>query len=156
MSIRLGDLLINRGALSPEQRDAILERQRETPRPFGLLAEQMFGVNPRTVEQAWAEQFASLAETVDLARESSTPEALESIERRQAWQFGMVPLRFEGEELVVATTQGHLGRAMRFAGWRIEPLCRFVLCDAEDLHGALTERYPMAGLDAEFLGILVS
>ncbi len=154
MACRLGDLLIQKGALTPEQRDAILEHQRRHPRPFGLLAEQLYGVSPRVVEQAWADQFAHLADTVDLKQHPSDPAALEVIDRRQAWQFGLVPLRYEDEELVVASSRRHLARAMRFAGWRIEAPCRFLVCDGDDLHRALNQRYPMPGMDAEFLEIL--
>ena len=154
MTVRLGDLLVRRGALTEEQRDAVLEHQRRHPRPFGLLAEQLFGVSPRTVEQAWAEQFASVAERVDLSETPSESDALDLIDRRQAWQFGVVPIRFEDGELLMATSRPHLARAIRFAGWRVEYPCRFVLCSADELPAALTARYPMAGLDADFLEIL--
>lgn len=154
MTVRLGDLLIIRGAINEEQRDAILEHQRRHPRPFGLLAEQMFGVSPRIVEQAWAEQFAGVAEWIDLAATPSSPDTVELLDRRQAWQFGVIPLRFEDNELVMATSKQHLARAMRFAGWRIEYPVRFVLCSSDELHAGLSDRYPMAGLDAEFLEIL--
>ncbi|MEM7755070.1 MAG: hypothetical protein AAF297_05475 [Planctomycetota bacterium] len=154
MTVRLGDLLIKRGALTEEQRDSILEHQRRHPRPFGLLAEQLFGVSPKVVEQAWAEQFAAVAEWVDLSETPTSPECVEMLDRRQAWQFGVVPLRFEDHELVIATSKQHLARAMRFVGWRVEYPARFVLCSSEDLHDALSERFPMAGLDSEFLEIL--
>ncbi|MEM1184359.1 MAG: hypothetical protein AAGI53_05070 [Planctomycetota bacterium] len=154
MGVRLGDLLIKRGAITEEQRESILEHQRRHPRPFGLLAEQLFGVSPRTVEQAWAEQFAEVADWVELDGLDTVPDVLDLIDRRQAWQFGVVPLYFDSGELAMATSKQHLARAMRFAGWRIEYPCRFVLCSSEDLHNALSERYPMAGIDAEFLEIL--
>ena len=154
MTVRLGDLLIKRGAINEAQRDAILEHQRRHPRPFGLLAEQLFGVSPRVVEQAWTEQFASVAEWVSLRDTFSDIEALDLVDRRQAWQFGLVPIGFEDAELVLATSKQHLARAMRFAGWRIVFPCRFVLTEPDDLHAGLSNRYPMAGLDAEFLEIL--
>ena len=39
MPIRLGDLLVSNGVLTPEQRDHILELQSKRSRPFGVLAE---------------------------------------------------------------------------------------------------------------------
>ena len=46
MPIRFGDLLVESGVLRPEQRDEILEEQRLVHRPFGELAERMFGIDP--------------------------------------------------------------------------------------------------------------
>lgn len=149
MAVRLGDILVERGVLTQTQRDLIVEHQRLHPRPFGLLAEEMFGVSPRDVESAWAAQFARIAERVDAATERPGADALAMIETRQAWQFGVLPLRIEYEELVIATTEDRLARALRFSGWRVPMPCRFVLCDEEPLYDAMANHYPMAGLNAE-------
>lgn len=145
--VRLGELLVRRGAITDAERDAIVREQDRRARPFGALAEEMFGVSPTDVEHAWAEQFASVAERVDPADVEPDAEALGLIDRRQAWQFGVVPLRFDGPELVAATSPCYLARAMRFVGWRITNRCRFVICTREQLMSALAERYPLAGLE---------
>jgi hypothetical protein len=44
----------------------ILEVQRSSHRPFGDLAERLFGVNPRAVEDAWVQQYVSRTGAVDL------------------------------------------------------------------------------------------
>jgi hypothetical protein len=146
MEIRLGDLLVRNGVLTDEQRNSVLEKQRKTGRPFGEIAEHMFGVSQKAVERAWAEQYAMITQTVDPRNESLDAVALALIDRRQAWQFCMMPLRFEGEELVVCTTQEHLVRAMRFAGWRIKSPCYFVISDPLTLGKALMRHYPMEGM----------
>lgn len=148
MVVRLGDIMVERGLLTDEQRQAIIEHQRLNPRPFGLLAEEMFGVNPRAVERAWAAQYAQYAPHIDPAGERATPEALSLVDARQAWQFGVLPLRIEQDELVVATTEDRLARALRFCGWRIPMGCRFVLAEEEGLFTTLARHYPMAGLNA--------
>ena len=111
-------------------------------------------MSPGAVETAWAAQYATLTETVDLSVERAYSDALRLIDARQAWQFGVVPLRLEDGELVVATTEDRLARALRFAGWRIPVQCRFVLCDETGLNGALERHYPMAGLNAESMKTL--
>lgn len=151
MAIRLGDLLVQNGALTAEQRESVLSRQRMTGRPFGELAERMFGVSQAAVERAWAEQYAMLAERVDPRAAKIEPGILALVERRQAWQFGLLPLRLDGEELVVCTTQEHLVRAMRFAGWRIKWPCYFVLADQATLNKALMKHYPMRGMHPAFV-----
>jgi len=147
--VRLGDILVEHGLLTEAQRLEIVEHQRVNPRPFGLLAEEMFGVSPRAVERAWADQFARMAEWVDPSDERIAEEARTFVDARQAWQFGVLPIRFEAGELLIATTEDRLARALRFAGWRIPATCRFVLCDEAQLHDALERHYPMAGLNAD-------
>ena len=135
--------------LSHEQRAEVLRQQRVTGRPFGLLAEEMFGVDPRAVERAWAAQYAGYAERIDLDTETPSVDALRVLEPRQAWQFAVLPLRIEQDELVLATTEEHLARALRFAGWRVPFQCRFAICDEQDLSRAIEQHYPMAGLTTD-------
>ena len=152
MHLRLGDLLVRQGVLTEEQRDAVLAEQRLVGRPFGALAERMFGVNPADVERAWAAQYAQMAEHVDPRSSEIDPYALRLVERRQAWQFRVLPLRFSGEDLVICTTETHLPRAMRFTGWRIGHPVRFVLAPPLQLGEALVAHYPIAGMPPDMVG----
>jgi hypothetical protein len=149
MTIRLGDLLVKRGVIDASQRDSILDYQRLTGRPFGELAEKIYGVRESVIESAWAEQYASMSRMVDPRGEVIDPEVLPLIDRRQAWQFRMLPLRFDGPELMVCTTEKHLVRALKFSGWKIRAQCYFVLAEAQALGEALTRYYPMAGMSPD-------
>jgi hypothetical protein len=144
--MRLGDLLVAKGVLTGPQRDSVLEYQRLTGRPFGELAERLYGVDQTVVEAAWAEQYATLAPRIDPRQEEVSAEALAVIERRQAWQFRVLPIRFDNPELMLCTTQEHLARALRFAGWKIQASCYFVLAEPLMLGEALMRHYPMAGM----------
>lgn len=146
MALRLGDILVIRGVLTERQRDMILEHQRETCRPFGALAEELFGVRASDVEYAWSAQFATLADHIDPSDEEIDARAIARLQRRQAWQFRVLPIRFEGDTLVCCTTQEHLVRALRFTGWRVPETCRFVLSDAERLGLSLMRNYPLGGM----------
>jgi hypothetical protein len=145
MRVRLGDVLVRMGILSEAQRDQVVEAQRSSGRPFGALAEELFGVAPRDVERAWAAQYAEISGRVSLALQRIDASARQLIARRQAWQFQILPLRFEGRELLVATTVGSLPRAMRFVGWAVSEPCSFVIATDEDLLAHLADAYPMAG-----------
>lgn len=148
MAVRLGDVLVSLGALKEWQRETIAAAQASSGRPFGVLAEEMFGVSPRVVERAWAEQYARTVGTVDLDLEAADDELLSLIERRQAWQFQVLPLRRDGRGLVLATSVEHLARAMRFAGWAIGGEVAFVIADRRQLVDRLGEAYPMPGAPA--------
>lgn len=151
MALRLGDVLVKRGVLTGEQVQAILAEQQRQARPFGELAERLFGVSPGDVEEAWADQYQEMARHIDPRGELIQPEAIALIDRRQAWQFGLLPMRFEGAELHVCTTRKHLVRALKFAGWRINALCYFMLSEPGPLGETLLRHYPMAGMSASVL-----
>lgn len=149
--MRLGDLLVKRGVLTEAQRDSVLEHQRLTGRPFGEMAERLFGIGQGAVEAAWAEQYSMIARRVDPRTERTDPKMLALIDRRQAWQFGLMPLRTEAGELLICTTQQHLPRALKFAGWKIQAQCFFVISDPRALGEALMKHYPMGGMSPDVL-----
>ena len=152
MAVRLGEVLVRQGVLTEGQRDAVLAEQKRSPRPFGLLAERMFGIAPSAIEQAWATQYAELVPP--LSRLEPDAGVLGVVERRQAWQFQIVPLSRDGGELICATTQQNLARALRFAGWKLAEPFHLVLADAEAMADALETHYPMAGCSADDLARL--
>ncbi len=139
---RIGTILKDRKELSDEQVAFILEHQEHHPRPFGELAEHLYGVSHEAVEQAWVEQYLSYGTRVDLRRESVDRSVLGTFSRRQAWQFQLVPLRCEDGRLLVATTAGRLPRGAAFA-WRIARQPVFLLVAPESqIITCLAEHYP--------------
>lgn len=149
MFVRIGELLVQRGVLTQRQVQRILDQQKETSRPFGDLAERLFGVDPTDVEQAWVDQYATQAQHVDVTREETDPKALKLVDRRQAWQFRVVPLRFSGGELMLATTAENLCRALRFATRCLGVPCYLVLTESPLLGQALEKHYAIGGFSAE-------
>lgn len=147
MTLRLGELMVRRGLLTEEQVGRILEEQRGDSRPFGEIAERMFGLSPRAVEGAWVEQYASFAPRIDPRLEAHLDkDALAMVHRRQAWQFGLLPIRRDGEGLLVCTTEEHLARAVRFVYRALGVPSYFALSAADALGEALVRHYPIAGM----------
>jgi hypothetical protein len=153
MTIRLGEILVQDGLLTEAQRLEVMEAQKTGARPFGLLAEELFGLSAKSIEQAWAKQFSDIADWIDPLDAQVAANALATIERRQAWQFRCLPLWFDRRELLLATDTASLPRAMRFVGWRVPDPCRFLLATPEALTNALQAYYPM-GIDDEVLDLL--
>lgn len=151
MSIRLGELLIQQGALSTEQCDQILQIQQSSHRPFGVIAEEEFGVSPSDVEQAWAAQYAMVAPRVDPLALEIEDEVLGMITKRQAWQFGLIPVADLGEEIRFVTAAESLARALRFVGWRIPAVATFGICDLVTLKRGLDAHYPFDGVDMDLV-----
>ena len=154
-TLHLGDLLVKHGVLSPSQRDEVLIAQKARGGPFGMIAEELFGVSSSAVERAWAEQYSSFAPHIDPRGYTVNHRALEVVTRRQAWQFRILPLDLAGDEVVACTTQENLCRALKFAGWRLGHGCQFVLAEPEHLGEAMLKHYPMAGMTPEMVASMV-
>jgi hypothetical protein len=151
MRLPIGTLMVNRGVITPAQLEQILVRQKATHRPFGEIAEELCGVKGKDVERAWAEQYAQTTRWVDPMLEPCDPAVHDLISRRQAWQFRVLPMGYDGSELMICTTQEGLVRAMNFAARQIPVTCYFVLSKLDQLAEALMRRYPMEGMSAETL-----
>lgn len=148
---RLGEVLVENGVLSSRQVQNVLEVQRDTGEPFGLIAEKLFGIAPAVIEEAWATQYARLTRTTDPATETYDERTRELVTRRQAWQFRVLPIRFDGPDLMLATTPRHLRRALRFATNVMGIPVYLVLADPKSLGEALVKRYPLPGMTAAAL-----
>ncbi|HWB18942.1 MAG TPA: hypothetical protein VG711_01480 [Phycisphaerales bacterium] len=146
MELRLGQVLVEQGVLTEQQVDAVMAEQSQTGEPFGVLCEQLFDIDPSVIEEAWAEQYSTLTRRVRPEHETLDKRAMELVSRRQAWQFRVLPIRFDGNELMVATTREHLVRALRFATNVIRVPVYFVMCSEEELGNALSRHYPMPGM----------
>ncbi len=143
--MRIGELLVERGVLTRAQVEEILKTQECEHAPFGEVAERLFGVQSDVIECALIAQITARATTI-----SSNDEVDEGVAnlvvRRQAWQFGFVPLRFEDGHLVAATTAASLARAVRFAVRILELPTTFTIADEATLSALLQSQYPIPGM----------
>lgn len=146
---RLGELLVAQGILRQTEVDAVLERQEKVGRPFGVLCEEMFGIDPELIEGAWVDQYRALSVSFDADFAATNPVALALVSARQAWQFRIFPLRMEHGALIAATTPGHLARASRFCSGVLGIPALFVVVDTHELAAALEVHFPIDGLDVQ-------
>lgn len=151
-TIRIGEILIERGILSEQQVFEIVQAQKREKLPFGVLAERMFDVSVETVEQAWIEQYHRFTGTIDLEQERFDEKALQLINRRQAWQFEILPIRTEpGGELLMAASRHRLARAVTFAAASLEPVVYFRVAESKQLRAFLRKFYPMPEVSKELI-----
>lgn len=146
MTPRLGEVLARQGLLAEAQVDHLLTLQAENGRPIGALAEEHFGVSAEAIEDAWVTQYAHRTRTVDPVTETPREDARVLVTRRQAWQFGVMPMALDGDTLVLATTPRHLRRALRFAFGVLDRPAYFQMTTDARLAQALDRWYPMPGL----------
>ena len=143
---RIGELLVAAGVLNETQVEAILEQQRVSSEPFGLLSERLFNIDGRLIEQAWARQYSSLTRLVDPITEVYDERATALVTRRQAWQFRVLPIRFDGADLMIATAEPFICRALGFITHVIGVSSYLVLADPRRLGETLCRLYAFPGL----------
>ncbi len=141
--IPIGQLLIEAGVLSEKQVQHILRVQKESHRPFGDLAERLFGINPSAVEDAWVEQYTRTVGTVDLDDIDVDSECLRLINRRQAWQFHVLPTERDATALNIATSVEDLVRAVNFTAKKIDEPLSFLIAERAQLREFLMKHFPV-------------
>ncbi len=141
--IPIGQLLVEQGVLTDTQVQHILKVQKATSRPFGDLAERLYGISPQAVEDAWVEQYVRTVGVTDLDEMKFEKDCLRSINRRQAWQFNVLPVNREELNLNVATDADSLVRAVNFCTRRIDESVYFVIAEREQLRDFLMKHYPV-------------
>jgi hypothetical protein len=149
--IQIGQLLVEQGVLSQAQVDHVLKVQKMSHRPFGDLAERLYGINPQAIEDAWVEQYLRIAGVVDLKEQQIETECLRVLNRRQAWQFHMLPMNRE-ENLNMATSAQDLVRAVNFSGKALDEPIHFLIAERAQLREFLMKHYPVPNCIAQFAG----
>ena len=148
--IPIGQLLIEQGALTEQQVAHILRIQKVSHRPFGDLAERLYGINPKAIEDAWVEQYLRVAGVVDLDEQKVDEKCLRILNRRQAWQFHVLPMNREEQNLNVATSAKDLVRAVNFSTRKIDEPVYFQIAERTQLREFLMKHYPVPEFIAQF------
>ena len=141
--IQIGQLLIEQGVLTATQVEHILKVQKISHRPFGDLAERLFGISPQAVEDAWVQQYIRIAGTVDLEDQRFDEACLRLLNRRQAWQFHMLPMTRSADNLNVATDAQSLIRAVNFSAKKLDEPIFFQIAERTQLREFLMRHYPV-------------
>jgi len=148
--IQIGELLVEQGVLTEAQVRHILAVQRMSNRPFGDLAERLFGIDPKAVEDAWVEQYIRTAGTVDLQDQEIDTDCLRLLNRRQAWQFHLLPLNREDGAVSMATSATDLVRSVNFATRTIDEPVYFLIAERHQLRDFLMKHYPVPQFLAKY------
>ena len=141
--IQIGQILIEQGVLTEAQVRHILQVQKVSNRPFGDLAERLFGIDPRAVEDAWVEQYIRVTGVVDLSEQEIDTDCLRVLNRRQAWQCHLLPMHRDEQSLSMATSAEDLVRSVNFATRTIQEPVHFLIAEREQLRTFLMRYYPV-------------
>ena len=148
--LKIGEILVEQNVLSAEQVEHLLKIQKSVGRPFGDLAERLYGIDPQIVQDAWVEQYSAMVGNVDANILPVEDVCLRTVNRRQAWQFHLVPLNRSDDHLNVVTTHDSLVRAVNFATRRFNEPAYFMLVDPEQMNDLLMRHYPVPRFIAQY------
>jgi type IV pilus assembly protein PilB len=99
---RLGQILVDLGFLTDEQLEGVLEEQQQQPGALlGKIAEDMGLITDDQLSQALAEQMGM--QVVSLEGVTLPPDVMDKITETMAQLYRVVPVRFDGRTLTVAT-----------------------------------------------------
>ena len=99
---RIGQILIDMGFITEEQRQLLLEEQQQQPgQLLGKIAEDLGLITDEQLAQALAEQMRM--PVVKLSELTLAPDVLEKLSETMAQLYRVVPVQFDGETLTVAT-----------------------------------------------------
>ena len=148
--IQIGQLLVEQGVLTERQVKHVLQVQKMSHRPFGDLAERLYGIDPKAVEDAWVQQYLRVAGVVNLEDIEFDAECLRVLNRRQAWQFHLLPLRRERGGLQMATCAEELVRSVNFAARTVDEPVHFLVAERQQLREFLMKHYPVPEFLAQY------
>ena len=148
--IQIGQLLVEQGVLTERQVKHVLQVQKLSHRPFGDLAERLYGIDPKAVEDAWVAQYLRMAGVVDLEDVEIETECLRVLNRRQAWQFHLLPLRREKGSLQMATCAEELVRSVNFVSRKLNEPVHFLIAERTQLRKFMMKHYPVPDHIAQY------
>lgn len=143
----IGQILEEQGVLTKSQVVRALEAQGNGEIPLGRIVEQLFGIQRSTVIEALAEQVAMRAPDASLANEQFDDQCLRMISPKEAWDSLILPIRWEGGELLCATTIETLPGAIEFLQRKLDCPFHFSIAEMRPLEEFIASLYSYEGVE---------
>jgi len=134
----LGEILREKGRISPEELEQALSRQRETHEILGRILFDLGAVTERDLQEAWGVQLGR--EFIDLQQELLSADLIRQLGRDLARRYCAIPVREEGETVVVAMANPLDVRALSEIAKQLRRPVKSAIASASELDEAI-ERY---------------
>ncbi len=142
---KLGDILINKGIISPQQLEMAVKESKRTGEVLGKSLLRMKLITEKQLLEALAEQL-ELQFTPSLKEIPVSPDAIKAVPARLVWHYKFMPLQLKGRVLTIAVSDP-------LAVWAIEDLklqlgfdVERILAPEEEILDIIRQHY---GLGAE-------
>ncbi|XZE34612.1 GspE/PulE family protein [Pirellulaceae bacterium SH501] len=145
---RIGQIFVDMGFITDEQLQLLLEEQQQQPGALlGKIAEEMSLITDDQLAQALGEQMNM--KVVNLGDQPVPKELLERMSETMAQLYRVIPVRFDGHTLTVATCDPQnlsiQDELRTFLGFDIE----MVVCTEREIKAALERFYSSESLSVE-------
>lgn len=100
MALRLGEILVEKGIITPQELEAAVRKQHETKEMIGAVLVNMGLITERKLLQVLGEQQG--IRFMDLKGINIDPKAIELVPAKFAWHYRIMPIRLEGNVLTIA------------------------------------------------------
>ena len=100
MALRLGEILIEKGVITPQQLELAVKKQRETKKMLGQILIAMEFITERKLLQVLAGQQG--VRFVDLKDEQIDQKAIDIVPAKFAWHYKIMPLKIDRHVLTIA------------------------------------------------------
>jgi type II secretion system protein E len=100
MTLRLGEILIEKGIITPQELEIAVKKQEETKELLGQVLISMGVVTERKLLQVLAEQQG--VRFLDLKEIQIDPKAVETVPAKFTWHYKVMPIKMDGNVLTVA------------------------------------------------------
>ena len=136
----LGEILREKGKVTPEQVREALNRQLMSDKALGHILFDMGLVTESDVLRAWSEQLGS--EVIDLARVEPPAEALEALPRAIAEKHHVFPVAIDASHLTIAMSDPLGKSAVQEISRRCSRKVKTVVSSALGIAQAIQRHYP--------------
>lgn len=135
----LGEILRQKGKITPEQLQDALGRQRETEEVLGHILFHIGAVSERDLQEAWGIQLGR--EFIDLRQTLLSAELIAKLDGDLARRYTAVPVREEGGAVVVAIANPLDVRALGDIAKNIGQPVKSAVASASDLEDTIQKYY---------------
>lgn len=141
MAAPFGELLGRFVPLSSHDVAEILQEQSVSRHRFGEIALRWGLCRPDHIWRAWGVQLAQQPQQVDLAAIGIDTQAVAHLDAKLARAFHAIPVRALDDQLIVATTESGLPRALEHLPLLLNRQVQFVVADDAQIDAAIREYY---------------
>ena len=100
MALRLGEILVEKGIITPQELEAAVKKQQETKELIGVVLVNMGLITDRKLLQVLGEQQG--IHFMDLKGAKIDQKAIELVPAKFAWHYKIMPIKLEGNVLTIA------------------------------------------------------
>ncbi|MDD5501671.1 MAG: type II secretion system protein GspE, partial [Candidatus Omnitrophica bacterium] len=100
--IKIGQILMDKGLVTPEQMEIVIQEQERTGEPLDTILVKKNFLSEESFLKVLSEQFN--IPFIRLKETSIDPQAVKKVPAKFAWYYKVMPVKFSDNKLVIASS----------------------------------------------------